>query len=101
MEVQRRTPLQEGKSFSFYCTVSKTDSTWYVRPLFYVLYQPRMMDDKCVAISGMGGRGEGYEKACPSATLSTTNPTYPAPGSNPGRRGGKAPTNRLSCDMTR
>jgi hypothetical protein len=32
----------------------------------------------------------------PSATLSTTNPIWPDPGSNPGRRGGKPATNRLS-----
>jgi hypothetical protein len=30
------------------------------------------------------------------ATLSTTNPTWPDPGSNPGRRGEKPATNRLS-----
>jgi hypothetical protein len=36
------------------------------------------------------------EKTCPSATLSTTNPTWPDPGANPGRRGGKPWTNRLS-----
>jgi hypothetical protein len=36
------------------------------------------------------------EKTCPSATLSTTNLTWPDPGSNPGRRGGKPATNRLS-----
>jgi hypothetical protein len=28
--------------------------------------------------------------------LTTTNPTWPDPGSNPGRRGGKPATNRLS-----
>jgi hypothetical protein len=32
----------------------------------------------------------------PSATLSTTNPTWLDPGSNPGRHGGKPGTNRLS-----
>jgi hypothetical protein len=36
------------------------------------------------------------EKTCPSATLSTTNATWPDPGSNTGRRGGKPATNRLS-----
>ena len=36
------------------------------------------------------------EKTCPSATLSTTNPTSPDPGSNPGLRGEKPATNRLS-----
>jgi hypothetical protein len=36
------------------------------------------------------------EKTYPSTTLSTTNPTWPDPGWNPGRRGGKTATNRLS-----
>jgi hypothetical protein len=36
------------------------------------------------------------EKTCPSATSSTTNPTSIDPGLNPGRRGGKPATNRLS-----
>jgi hypothetical protein len=35
-------------------------------------------------------------KTCPSATLSTTNPTYTDPGSNPGLRGGRPAANRLS-----
>jgi hypothetical protein len=30
-----------------------------------------------------------------SVSLSTTNPTWPDLGSNPGRRGGKAASNRL------
>jgi hypothetical protein len=30
---------------------------------------------------------------CPNATLTTTNPTWPDPGLNPGRRGGKWATN--------
>jgi hypothetical protein len=33
----------------------------------------------------------------PSATFSTTNLTWTDMGSNPGRRGGKPATNRLSC----
>jgi hypothetical protein len=36
------------------------------------------------------------EKTCPSATLSTTNPTWLDPGLTPGHRGGKPATNRLS-----
>jgi hypothetical protein len=36
------------------------------------------------------------EKTSPRATSSTTNPTWPDPGSNPSRRGGKPATNRLS-----
>ena len=36
------------------------------------------------------------EKTCPSATLSTTNPTWTDPGSNPGLRGERPATSRLS-----
>ena len=36
------------------------------------------------------------EKTCPSATLSTTNPTWTAPGSNPSLAGERPATNRLS-----
>jgi hypothetical protein len=36
------------------------------------------------------------EKTRPSATLSTTNPTWPDQGSKPGHRSGKPATNRLS-----
>jgi hypothetical protein len=35
-------------------------------------------------------------KTCPSATLSTTNPTWIDPGSNPGLRGERPVTNDLS-----
>jgi hypothetical protein len=36
------------------------------------------------------------EKTCPSATSSTTNPTWIDPGLNPGLRGERPETNRLS-----
>jgi hypothetical protein len=42
------------------------------------------------------GKSKYSEKTWPSATLSTTNPTWPDLGSNPGSRGGKPATNRLS-----
>jgi hypothetical protein len=35
-------------------------------------------------------------KSCRSATLSTTNPTWTDPGLNPGLRGERPATNRLS-----
>jgi hypothetical protein len=35
-------------------------------------------------------------QTCPSATLSTTNPTWTDPGSNPDLRGERPATNRLS-----
>jgi hypothetical protein len=42
------------------------------------------------------GKPKYSDKTCPSATLSTTNPTWIDPGLNPGRRGRKPATNRLS-----
>jgi hypothetical protein len=44
----------------------------------------------------LAGETEVLGENRPSATLSTTNTTWPDPGSNPGRRGGKPATNRLS-----
>jgi hypothetical protein len=48
-------------------------------------------------IGGMIGRGKqsNSEKTCPSAALSTTNPTC-CPDAKPGRRGGKPATKSLS-----
>jgi hypothetical protein len=39
------------------------------------------------------GKPKYSEKTCPNATLSTTNPTWPDPGLNPGRHSGKLATN--------
>jgi hypothetical protein len=44
----------------------------------------------------LAGETEVLGENLPSATLSTTNPTWPDPGLNPGRRGGKPATNRFS-----
>jgi hypothetical protein len=44
----------------------------------------------------LAGETEVLGENLPRATLSTTNPTWPDPGSNLGRRGGKPATNRLS-----
>jgi hypothetical protein len=40
---------------------------------------------------------KNWEKPCPIVTLSTTNLTWTEPEANPGFRGGKPATNRLSC----
>jgi hypothetical protein len=65
-----------------------------------LMYQPQMIDDGvCGAIGGMkiGRRNRSTRREpAPIATLPTTNPTWPDPCSNPGRRGGKPATNRLS-----
>jgi hypothetical protein len=44
------------------------------------------------------GKPTTRRKTCPSATLSTTNPTWTDPGSKPGLRSGRPATNRLSHD---
>jgi hypothetical protein len=43
------------------------------------------------------GKWKYLEKICRSVALSTTNPTWPDSGINPGLRGGKPATTRLSC----
>jgi hypothetical protein len=40
-------------------------------------------------------------KTCPSATLSTTNPTWTDPASNPSLRGERAASNRLNHGTAR
>jgi hypothetical protein len=63
--------------------------------LFGLLYPSQVMDgDECGAVSGKMVRGTG-----PSVTSSTTNPTWPDPGSNLGHHGGKPATNRPSYIM--
>jgi hypothetical protein len=42
------------------------------------------------------GKPKYSEETCPSATLSTTDPTWPDPWLNPGRHDGKPATNCLS-----
>jgi hypothetical protein len=42
------------------------------------------------------GKPKYSEKTSPSATLTTTNPTWPDPSSKHGRRSGKPATNSLS-----
>jgi hypothetical protein len=43
-----------------------------------------------------GGNQRTRRKACPSATLSTTNPIWIDPDANPGLRGERPATNDLS-----
>jgi hypothetical protein len=47
------------------------------------------------------GENRGTRRqTCPSATLSTTNPTWIEPGANPGLRGERPVTNRLTWLLT-
>jgi hypothetical protein len=47
------------------------------------------------------GKPKYSEETYLSATLSTTNTIWPDPGANPGRRGGRPATNRLSYGAAR
>jgi hypothetical protein len=47
------------------------------------------------------GETEVLGENLPSATLSTTNPTWIDPGANPGLRGERPATNRLSHGTAR
>jgi hypothetical protein len=53
-------------------------------------------DDECGSVGGMKGKPKYSEKTCPSATMSTINPTCFDLGSNPGSRCGKPATIRVS-----
>jgi hypothetical protein len=68
--------------------------TW---PLVGLLYQPRLIDDECGVVGGMRiGRGNRSTQR-KSALVPLCPPQIPRDwGSNPGRRGGKPATNRLS-----
>jgi hypothetical protein len=44
----------------------------------------------------LAGKPKYWKETYPNASLSPTNPTLPEPFSNPGLRGGKPATNRLS-----
>jgi hypothetical protein len=71
------------------------------RPLIGLLYQPRLIDDECGAFGGMRiGRGNRSTRKKP-APVPLCPPQIPHDlGSNPGHRGGKPATNRLSYGTT-
>jgi hypothetical protein len=70
-----------------------------------LLHQPQIVDDgDCGAVGGMRiwqGKPKYSEKTCPSATLSSTDPTWPDQGSNTGRCGRKPAINRLNYGTVR
>jgi hypothetical protein len=61
---------------------------------FFILLQ--VMEHQWNEIDRENRRTRG--KTCPNATLSTTNPTWTEPESNPGLCGGRPAANRLSHD---
>jgi hypothetical protein len=71
-------------------------SLWWRWAVFYQILQ--VMEHQWNEIDR--GKPTTRRKICPSATLSTTNPTWTDPGSNPGLRSGRPATNRLSHGTT-
>jgi hypothetical protein len=74
----------------------QTGSTRHIGHLLAYCTCPGRFEDGEFGGMNWQGKPKYSDKTCPGATLSTTNPTLPDPGSNPGRRGGKPATNRLS-----
>jgi hypothetical protein len=70
------------------------------RPFTVLLYLPRVivrMENYSMEWR-LAGETEVLGENLPQCTLSTTNPTWPDPGLNPGHSGGKPATNRLRHD---
>jgi hypothetical protein len=63
-----------------------------IRP---IVPAPGDYDNGEIGVNVWQGKTRYSEKTCPSAALSTANPTY-CPDANPGRRDGKPAINRLS-----
>jgi hypothetical protein len=70
-------------------------SLFVLRPLLAYCTSPRCRVWRDWWNEDWQGKPKYSEKTCPSATLSTTNPTWLDPGSNPGRRDRKPATNRF------
>jgi hypothetical protein len=93
---ESRLTLSKG-TFSF-SGWGETEPTWYVGHCWPIVPAP---DDRWWLWSSWWnedwkGKPKYLEKTCSSATLSTTNPTWPDLGSNLGHHGGKPATNHLS-----
>jgi hypothetical protein len=62
-----------------------------------ILPAPGDYDDGEFGGMKIGRKNRSTRRKPAPAPLCPTNPTWPDAGSNPGRRGGKPATNRLSC----
>jgi hypothetical protein len=83
----------------YYCLVGggvQTGSTRHVGHLLAYCTCPGWLWRWRIWWNEWQGKPKYSEKTYPRATLSTTNPIWPDPGLNPGRRGGKPATNRFS-----
>jgi hypothetical protein len=98
--------ISEDEFFNFLiCMVGEgevqTGSTWHVGHLLAYCTCPGWLWGWRIWWNEWQRNPKYSEKTCPGATSSTTNPTWPDPGLNPGRRGGKPATNRFSYGAAR
>jgi hypothetical protein len=90
---------KNGGYYYYYYYWDETESIWYCGHYWPVV---PTQDDRWWLLwsnwwnEDWRGKPNYSQKTCSSATLPTTNPTWPDLGSNPGLRVGKAATNRLS-----
>jgi hypothetical protein len=110
---------RECEGEKYYSTMKQREETWWLNIIIiYLLRSPqqklqthRSLEAYCITLwwrwwgvfcfsSLMEHRWNEIDRGetCPSATLSTTNPTWTDPGSNPGLRGKRPATNQLSHD---
>jgi hypothetical protein len=92
------------KTFFLICIVGGGVKTWSTRHVDHLLAYctcPGWLWGWRIWWNEWQGQPKYSVKICPDATLSTTNPTWPDPGLNPGRRGGKPATNCFSCGVAK
>jgi hypothetical protein len=81
--------LWTHRSFEAYCA-----TPWWRWLVFFFSFF-RVMEHRWNEVDKEKPKYSG-KKTCPSAILSTTNPTWTDPGPKPGLSGGRPATNRLS-----
>jgi hypothetical protein len=98
--------IKHRDNLTFFCGEGPRSTCYGRTAALRLLLQPCDEDDKfffavfpCNGARWNETDGENRStrgKTCPSATLSTINPTWTEPGSNPGIRSNRPATNRLS-----
>lgn len=82
---------------AFFITMGLDHVSVQLWPLIGPLSVPQMIHERIWSSDGMilTGKTKGQRKTCPSATLSTTKPTWTSLGANPGLLGEKPVSNCL------
>jgi hypothetical protein len=104
LSTEQRTGCWKDVSFFSFLGWGEAESTWYCGHYWPIV--PAPVDRwwwlwRSRWNENWQEKRKYWEKTCPSATLFTTNPTWPDMDLNPSRRGGKRATNRLSYGTAR